>query len=98
MRIRLALSLGLASVVACDGNGYVAALPTDQNSCITQFCSIPTGDLVFDSDRSGNYEIWTMRADGGSPRQITNDRGFDNWRPRLAADRRRILFYRTVVG
>jgi Tol biopolymer transport system component len=98
MRIRLALSLGLASVVACDAHGYLASLPTDQINCITQFCTIPPGDLVFDSDRSGNHEIWTMRADGGSPRQITNDRAYDNWRPRVAADRRRILFYRTAAG
>ena len=98
MRIRLALSLGLASVVACDAHGYLASLPTDQINCVTQFCTIPPGDLVFDSDRSGNHEIWTMRADGGSPRQITNDRAYDNWRPRVAADRRRILFYRSAAG
>ena len=98
MRIRLALSLGLASAAACGSHGYVAALPTDSTDCITQFCTIPAGDLVFDSDRSGNHEIWTMRSDGGSPRQITNDRAYESWRPRLAPDRRRILFYRASIG
>ena len=98
MRIRLALSLTVVGLAACDSRGYVAALPTDQTSCITQNCTIPPGDLVFDSDRSGNHEIWTMRSDGGSPRQITSDRNYENWRPRLAADRRRIAFYRSAPG
>src|SRR3954464_15743423 len=98
MRTRFALSLSLAAVVGCDSHGYIGALPTDSTSCITQFCTIPPGDLVFDSDRSGNHEIWTMRSDGGSPRQITNDSRYENWRPRLAADRRRIAFYRSAPG
>lgn len=99
MRIRLALRLALAStVLACDAHGYLASLPTDQLHCISQFCTIPVGDLVFDSDRTGNHEIWTMHGDGTGPRQITMDRAYDNWRPRLASDRRRILFYRNAAG
>jgi TolB protein len=98
MRPRLALGLALATVVACDAHGYLASLPTDQLNCITQFCTIPVGDLVFDSDRTGNHEIWTMHADGSGPRRITTNSAYESWRPRVAPDRRRILFYRSPIG
>ncbi|NLE75308.1 MAG: hypothetical protein GX605_00975, partial [Chloroflexi bacterium] len=31
----------------------------------------PWGDVVFHSDRSGDFEIWRMKADGSAPRQLT---------------------------
>src|SRR5215211_7756879 len=35
--------------------------------------------LLFDSDRTGNFEIFTMGADGNDPRQLTDDDGYDSW-------------------
>lgn len=54
--------------------------------------------LVFNSDRTGNHEIFTMRADGTQQRQITNDPRVDSWWGRASPDRRRILFYRAPRG
>lgn len=54
--------------------------------------------LAFDSDRSGSFEIWLMRADGTSARALTDDASFDSWWPRISPDRRTILFYRTPAG
>ncbi len=31
--------------------------------------------IVFDSDRTGNFHIWRMDADGGNPTQLTNGTG-----------------------
>ena len=31
--------------------------------------------LVFQSDRSGRYELWSVRADGGDPEQVTRSQG-----------------------
>jgi Tol biopolymer transport system component len=59
---------------------------------------IPPGNLVFDSNRTGNYEIWTMMSTGGDAHQLTADRAYDSWWPRLSPDRRTILFYRTPKG
>jgi Tol biopolymer transport system component len=96
-------SFGLAALLAfasaCDGGqGYLASLPTNSSGCISQVCSVPDGQLVFSSDRSGTNEIWTMRADGNEPRQITHDANYASWSPRLASDRRRILFLRAPRG
>jgi serine/threonine-protein kinase len=48
--------------------------------------------LAFDSDRSGNQDIWIMPAAGGEPRQVTRDRGNDMG-PAFSADGREIAFY-----
>lgn len=60
--------------------------------------AIPPGNLVFDSNRTGNYEVWTMNSDGGDLRQLTHDSTEDSWWARLSPDRRTILFYRTPKG
>jgi Tol biopolymer transport system component len=60
--------------------------------------AVPPGNLVFDSNRTGNYEIWTMSATGADPQQLTHDAAYDSWWARLSPDRRTILFYRTPKG
>ncbi|MGO9029683.1 MAG: hypothetical protein ACLQOZ_13755 [Acidimicrobiales bacterium] len=60
--------------------------------------SIAPGDLVFDSNRTGNYEIWTMNSAGGDEHELTHDPVYDSWWARLSPDRRTILFYRTPKG
>ncbi|MGH3116758.1 MAG: TolB family protein, partial [Gaiellales bacterium] len=50
--------------------------------------------LAFDSDRTGNYEIY-LAGSGGAPDQLTRDRAFDSFWPKISPDGRRILFYRT---
>ena len=59
---------------------------------------LATSQLAFDSDRTGNYEIYLMNTDGSNVRALTNDRSFDSWWPRVSPDRTRILFYRTLAG
>lgn len=45
----------------------------------------PTGEIiVFESDRSGDYDIWVMNADGTDPKNLTQHSAFDwfpQWRP-----------------
>ncbi len=54
--------------------------------------------LVFDSDRSGNFEICTMALDGGGTSPLTSDTAYDSWWGRPSPDGARILFYRTPRG
>jgi len=54
--------------------------------------------VVFDSDRSGNYELYTMLADGSDTRALTTDSHFDSWWPRLSPGRTDVIFYRTPKG
>lgn len=45
----------------------------------------PDGEwIAFESDRSGDYDIWLMKADGSESRNLTNHPAFDwypQWRP-----------------
>lgn len=59
---------------------------------------IPTGDLAFDSDRTGNFELFTGPPDNPSPQQLTDDPRYDSWWPRISPDRRTILFHRSPKG
>jgi Tol biopolymer transport system component len=49
------------------------------------------GTIVFQSDRSGDLEIYTMRADGSGVRRLTRKRGHDGG-PAWSANGRKIAF------
>ena len=77
--------------LGCSGGGGstspASGLPT----------TIGSTELAFDSDRSGNYEIYIRKPDG-SVRQLTNNAVYDSWWPKISPDRRQVLFYRTAKG
>ncbi len=54
--------------------------------------------LVFNSDRSGNFELFAMGTDGSDARQLTSDSRYDSWGARLSPDRRTIVFSRAPAG
>jgi TolB protein len=54
--------------------------------------------LLFDSDRGGNYELYTMALDGSGAARLTHDATYDSWWGRPSPDGSRILFYRTPQG
>lgn len=54
--------------------------------------------IAFDSDRTGNYEIFTSDANGQALTQLTDDPEYDSWSPRISPDHSTILFYRTPEG
>jgi len=55
-------------------------------------------DLAFDSDRTGNFEIFAGNPENPTPRQLTDDPRYDSWWPRISPDRRTILFHRSPKG
>lgn len=59
---------------------------------------LPEGHVAFDSDRTGNFEVFTMRPDGTGAKQLTEDPRYDSWWARISPDRNHILFYRTPAG
>jgi TolB protein len=50
-----------------------------------------TGLVAFYSDRDGNPEIYTIRADGSQPQRLTQDPSFDD-SPAISPDGRQIVF------
>lgn len=54
--------------------------------------------LAFDSDRTGNYELFVMNRDGTEPRQLTSNAEWDSFWPRISPDRRTLLFHRAPKG
>lgn len=59
---------------------------------------LPDGALLFDSDRTGNFELFLTDQWGNDPTQLTDDTAWDSWWPRLSPDRRRIAFHRSPPG
>ena len=90
---RLATAAGLAGVLVL----AFALLPAARTSALA---ALPLANtlLAFDSDRGGNYEIYTMRTDGANVTRLTTNTAHDSSWPRISPDRTRILFYRTPKG
>jgi TolB protein len=58
----------------------------------------PTGDkITFESNRSGNIEIWTMKSDGTNLARITNGDG-PHWNPVWSPDGKRIAYTTDKLG
>lgn len=67
-----------------DGQTGIELINSDFNEFFPQFS--PDGSRVaFQTDRTGEYQIWTMDADGGNLRQIT-DTPFPSSSPRFSPD------------
>ncbi len=58
----------------------------------------PNSKLIFSSNRSGNLEIWISELDGSKPLQLTDNKNFESWWPRVSPDRSKVLFYRSPKG
>jgi Tol biopolymer transport system component len=82
------LRVGLATVL---GVALTAAAPAQ--------ATFPgaNGRIAFSSDRSGDFEIYTMNADGSDLERLTKEDGADA-APRWSPDGRRIVFHHTRDG
>jgi TolB protein len=54
--------------------------------------------IAFQSDATGNFEIWAMSSAGGGQAQLTNDPTFQNFHPRWSPDGTRIVFTRCTFS
>lgn len=74
-------------------------------SGIRQLTHVPHGDhalnpgfsasgkrIAFESDVTGNFEVWVMNADGSGQTELTSDPTFQNFHPRWSPDGTRIAF------
>jgi Tol biopolymer transport system component len=57
----------------------------------------PDGKLYFSSDRTGNYEVWSVNPDGSDLKQLTNNPSSDSV-PFLSADAKTIYFESDRTG
>ncbi len=93
------LTLSLSSLPSCGGSAAdaVSGAKTPQGSTVP-FAPLGIDQLVFNSNRSGNHEIFVMKTDGSAVMQLTQDRQYDSWWPKISPDRKKILFYRAPQG
>jgi Tol biopolymer transport system component len=80
----IAPALGGTAVKLVD-NGYYPAWSPDGKR------------IVFQSDRGGKWDLWTISSDGGEPVRLTNDAEFD-YQPSWSPDGRWIAYGSGVAG
>ncbi len=74
------------------GTPTVTGTPPTNTPTVTPTINVVTqGAVVFESDRSGNKEIWRIRGDGTLPTQLTNNSADDDW-PVYSPDYTKIAF------
>ncbi|HMA42118.1 MAG TPA: protein kinase [Gemmatimonadales bacterium] len=99
------------SVYTSRANVWTIAIPTDGpvsvdratqitmgNQTVEQMTLSPDGRwLYFDSNRSGNADIYRMPVDGGEPEQLTTDPA-DDFGPDISPDGHWMALYSTRAG
>jgi Tol biopolymer transport system component len=94
------LVIGVSVSVLVGASARSASVPADWATPVSLPRSEPLAAdrLAFDSDRTGNFELFTVGTSGDSPTQLTHDPGYDSWSPRVSPDRQTVLFYRAPRG
>lgn len=72
-------------------DGKVSELTSNENFDGDAGWSPDGKQIVFTSDRDGNYEIYSMNADGSGPKRLTNNPGHDSF-PKFSPDGTQIAF------
>jgi len=93
--IRRQQKLGLGQILVVSGFAVVLGYVLLKTFAAT--LNTPPNTLVFDSNRTGNYEVYRLSA-AGAVTQLTNDSTYDSWWPKLSPDGQQLLFYRTPAG
>jgi Tol biopolymer transport system component len=79
-------------------NAHAAKPVTTGNQTVEYGSVSPDGNwLAYDSNVSGNQEIFRVRLGGGDPEQLTRN-GFDDFHPSWSADGREVVFYSLENG
>jgi hypothetical protein len=71
----------------------VAAIPPTASGAIPD-----PSTIIFDSNRTGNYEIFSFIRSSSQTTQMTSNIFYDSYFPRLSPDRSKILFVRNKKG
>jgi Tol biopolymer transport system component len=90
------LLTGCGLPVAADVPSAVA--PSAPARPIESIAPLGPDALGYNSDATGNYEIYVTDTTGKVAKQLTSDARFDSMWPRISPDRRSILFYRAPKG
>ena len=75
----------------------LAVLVAGAGPAVGGFAAKPQGTIVFASNRSGNYELYSIRADGTRLGQLTRSAADETY-ARFSPDGRRIVFVREQKG
>ena len=64
---------------------------TFDKKIIDDFCWTSTGEIVFNSTKGGNVNLWVIPEDGGTPKQLTLGAGADRL-PRISSDAKHLVY------
>lgn len=90
---------GLVPVVLIAGFTVLGCASPSKTPASAPSATVAGDELVFDSNRTGNFELFIMKSDGSSVRQLTSDPAYDSWFAKIEPTRRgKVVFTRTPRG
>ena len=89
-------TVGVDLMYVLSGTGFMypgadAFAPSDWADLTLSAAPAPAGRIVFESNRDGNLEIYSMNADGSAPTRLTNNPATDDL-PSISPDGRKVAF------
>ncbi|MGH7594703.1 MAG: protein kinase domain-containing protein [bacterium] len=91
LRSFLSSNKGYTEIFVCDAAGNNERQLTFDQKMIEDFCWSPNGQIIFNSTRGGNYNLWTMPAKGGKPQRLTLGSGWHRF-ARVSHDAKRLVY------
>lgn len=82
----------------------VPSVPSTVGDAVVVDAEVPTPvasrstKVLFDSNRTGNYEVFTMDLTTGVVTQLTSDPAYDSWWARISPSGTEMIFNRTPAG
>jgi hypothetical protein len=94
----LGLVVAVVAVIVVQGRPNRVPSSWTPPTALPRSAALSADELMFDSDRTGTFEVFAVGVDGGPGVQLTDDPRYDSWSPRISPDRETVLFYRSPAG
>ena len=76
----------------------LASCDSSNEDTSTSPSTISESEIIFNSDKTGVFQIYRSHLSTSVEQQITNDSNYDHWWPRISPDRTKVLYHKALTS